>query len=168
VDYWIWRSDGTRVAHLWPGGSPVWGMTWSPDGKTIAFGDENGTLALYDTHGARLEEVSELPPIFHLAFSPDGAVLAVSGRKLELRSSGDLTQHVVALGPINDAAGPVWSPTGSVAAGPHPTLWDARGGPVAVLSGCPADTLSLAWSPDGSRLAGGSNDGDVCVWHVGG
>ena len=167
VDYGIWRSDGTPVAHLWPGGSPVWGMAWSPDGKTIAFGDENGTLVLYDTHGSRLEEVSYLPPIVHLAFSPDGTVLAVSGAKLQLRSTAHLTEHVVALGPSN-GAGPVWSPTGTVAAGAHPSLWDARGRPVAVLSGCLADTLSLAWSPDGSQLAGGSDHGDVCVWHLGG
>lgn len=166
VDYGIWRSDGTLVARLWPGGSPVWGMAWSPDGNTIAFGDENGTLALFDAHGTSLAEAQHRGPINHLAFSPDGRVLAISDGNLELRHVSDLTRPGVSLGRLA-GAGPAWSPSGFLAAGAQPSLWDARGVLVGTLPGCATDTLTLAWSPDGSRLAGGSDGGEVCIWRAG-
>jgi WD40 repeat protein len=169
VDYGIWHTDGASVAMFRPGASPVWGMAWSPDGSTLAFGDENGNLSLYDTAGTRQESIAYLPPISHLAFSPDGTVIAVAGDGLELRQVGGLEKSGVSLGPVgrNEGAGPVWSPAGWLAAGSQPTLWDKHGVQAGSFTGCPTDTVALSWSPDGSYIAGGSRDGDVCIWSVG-
>src|SRR5438876_126672 len=51
VDYGIWRSDGTPVAHLWPGGSPVWSLAWSPDGSHLAGGSDGGDVCVWHVGG---------------------------------------------------------------------------------------------------------------------
>jgi RNA polymerase sigma factor (sigma-70 family) len=60
-----------RVSHL----------AFSPDGKTIAAGDREGKVHLYDARTAkkiRTFEVEPAAPIMDLAFSPDGKLLATT------------------------------------------------------------------------------------------
>ncbi|MFD0262446.1 WD40 repeat domain-containing protein [Kitasatospora indigofera] len=61
---------------------PVSAMACSPDGRTVAVGDLNGRIRLWDpVSGARRGELPESPePVHRLAFAPDGSWLAVSSR----------------------------------------------------------------------------------------
>ncbi|HEX7951088.1 MAG TPA: hypothetical protein VF494_12115 [Candidatus Limnocylindrales bacterium] len=164
VDYGIWRADGSLVSRFSPGASPVSGFAWSPDGRLLAFGDENGNLSTYNTLGESSDGVSEMQPIFHLAFSPDGATLAVAGERLELRKLTDLGRPQILLGRLRGAP-PVWSADGLLTAAADPIVWNHQGQALAALAGCP-DIQALAWSPDGSMVAGGSEAGQLCVWTV--
>lgn len=164
VDYGLWRADGSLVARFSPGASPVSGFAWSPDGRQLAFGDENGNLSTFDTLGKSSGEISGLQPIFNLGFSPDGKALVVSGERLELRKLTDLARPQILLSRLLGAP-PVWSDDGFLAAAADPVIWNDQGQPVEALGGCP-DIQTLAWSPDGALLAGGSETGWMCVWRV--
>jgi WD40 repeat protein len=58
----------------------IWGLAFSPDGKTLAAGGNDGTVRLRDLANNR--EQARLPqgfPVGALAFSSDGARLASAG-----------------------------------------------------------------------------------------
>jgi WD40 repeat protein len=170
-DFHVWRADGTELGSTGSGGSPAWAMAWSPDGTRFATGDENGNLLLYDSAGHRLAAVVGLGGIFHVAFSPDGNLLAVAGQYLQLRSAANpgtvITQLGVACCSLTGQAGLAWSPDGSsIAGGLDPMIWSRQGQTLSALGGCPGIPLVLAWSPDGAWIAAGSDGGRVCLWRA--
>ena len=116
----------------------VWvaSAAFSPDGRWLALGGENGTAKVYQTVGAgsrqRLKEVRTLEAhaslVRYVALSPDGLRLASSGEDRTLK------------------------------------IWDVTTGHEALLLDIhSAKTTSLAFSRDGHRLASGSADKTVKV-----
>lgn len=84
----IWRKDG--FASYW-----VRALAVSPDGLLLATGDEKGWLRLWNTaNGGKLGERQAGLVIQDIAFSPDGAILAVAlwdGTIAILRTSALMT-----------------------------------------------------------------------------
>ncbi|SCK49763.1 WD40 repeat domain-containing serine/threonine protein kinase [Streptomyces sp. WMMB 322] len=116
-------------------------VAFSPDGRTLAAGVQQGKLRLWDVatrkQRATLEQRDErgeeqLQRISSVEFSPDGKVLA--------GAAGD---HTVG-------------------------LWDLAGRrQVATFEASPTDQVrDIAFSPDGKVLATGSEDGKVRLWDV--
>jgi WD40 repeat protein len=66
----------------------VWSLTFSPDGKTLVAGAENGTITLWDVAGGKelASFTAHAGRVLCLAISADGRVLASSGadRKIKL------------------------------------------------------------------------------------
>lgn len=162
-------------------------VAFSPDGKTLAASRFDGRLALWDTTASPPKRIRVLhghdDPVVALAFSPDGKMLVTGGRNDGLVCFWDMahpaaTPRTTIPPEKNGVWSLAYSPDGKTLAEgvsfPRPGkpsdsaqpgeiwLWDVGGRPYvkrAVIKEARKVPRSLAYSPDGARLAFG--DGDV-------
>jgi WD40 repeat protein len=116
----------------------VTSVTFSPDGKRLASGSYDATVKIWDA------QTSPKPLTIHgaaassvasVAFSPDGKHLVLGGGDRSGSGPGELK------------------------------VWNAQTGKEIVsLQGHTAKVTTVAYSPDGKRLASGSGDKTVKVW----
>ncbi len=158
----------------------IFSVAFSPDGSQIATLSESGPswLRLWDaTTGEMLREVA-LPldgrviatTDGHLAFSPDGASIAVAytnpvARVIDTRT-GDVALELAHELSINSVA---WSPDGTQLAtvdpdSDAPILWDAASGERVMTTTVESAIANIAFSPDGNLLVGGGET--VQLWNA--
>ena len=153
----------------------VWGVGISRDGELIASGDEKGELILWKGSGEFSQIIkAHTTWISSVDFSPDGAVLATSSSDWTTKLWNTRTRRLEG-NPIECGA-PVhcvrYSPSGellAIAAGKGIQIWDTgTKNYIANLNAVPAigPNLSLAWTPDGTRLlsAGSYYDPTLREW----
>lgn len=147
-------------------GKPLYGVAWSPDGETLAYG---GTTDLWLSNGIQL--TGHHAAVGCLSWSPDGRTLASGSDDrtvrlwdVEARTGRVLFthhHHVVAL---------AFSPDGKLLASGAVdrmvVLHDLGAGTSDVLTLRNGEINALVWSPDGSRLACGAGDQSVVVFDV--
>jgi WD40 repeat protein len=169
-------------------GGRVFSVAFSPDGKTLASGNNDATIILWDVSNRQLPVQLGAPLSGHsrwvssIAFSPDGKTLASGSgdNTIILWDMSDPTKTPVELGkPLKGHGGAVlsvaFSPDGkTLASGSRDKLillWDVSNpkAPVqlsAPLSGHTNWVQSIAFSPDGKTLASGSDDKTIILWNV--
>ena len=138
-----------------------------PAGDLLATAGEDGRVRLWrsDSGEAMDTLVDQTQWVEHLAWSPDGALLAAAaGRRLHVADATGRSEswegHPGGIGAI------AWAPAGNrLASGANKGvyLWNVGNWePVRVMD-CPGASVSLAWSTDGRALATGTQDGFVHV-----
>ncbi len=152
-------------------------LSFSPDGATLVSGSRDGTVRLWDLATRTSINTLDHPvQIGTVSFSRDGVTLvfgAQDGVWLRNTETGNVTEL-----PGHD--GPLWgnrvviSPDGALLASTSAgsgsyevRLWNLRTQElVGTLTGL-TDVVSVAFSPDGASLAGGSfNDPAIKLWDV--
>lgn len=141
-------------------------LSFSPDGHYLAASDENSPIQLWDlSTGQRAQQLNFFARSF--AFGPDGVKLAVSAEGLPLSLVDIRTGNIIqTLQAQFIALQHTFSPDGSLLATINVddvVIWDISKGRV-VLRISQRGIASLAFSPDGKRLAIGCSDGTVHLW----
>ncbi|KAG0703993.1 hypothetical protein DFH29DRAFT_404756 [Suillus ampliporus] len=155
--------------------STVWRLAVSPDGQFIASGDQSGEVIVW--HGETGEPLTQLinahsSYIFTLDFSPGGTMLA-SGSADKTTKLWNTKTWKPQGNPIKCSSGQVFcirhSPSGEL-------LAIATSRTIEIYNTCtrecvanleavvsPAYNLSLAWTPNGTRLLTGGSDNDPTI-----
>ena len=179
----VWDAQTGQEIRTLKGGGPF--VVFSPDGQRLASSSEDNTVKVWDAQNDQESRTIPVDPGWSTAFSPDIRRLAraSSDGTVTIRDvqTGQLTLtfkgHTV---PVLSVA---FSPDGRHLAsggGGHTTatgygfqlgdrvelkVWDAQTGQELLsLQGHTGRIGSVAFSPDGKRLASVSSDGTVKVW----
>jgi WD40 repeat protein/transcriptional regulator with XRE-family HTH domain len=157
-------------------------LDWRPDGTAIASACSDSEVILWqvkDLGGGRPPELlhGHAWSVCGIGWRPDGGVLASSGWENAIRlwdgATGRPLQIIRDLDhPDTPFWGLAWSPDGTRLVGGgddgHVYMWDAADGRLLLqLAGHQGAVMSIAFSPDGTRLATSSGLGDsgqLLVW----
>jgi len=175
----IWSRNPSYQRLVERSGETYHGLAFSPDGRTLALGAEDGSIRLWEMPEARERAVlrGHSGTVTSVTFSPDGKRLVSGSREGRLllwdAITGAERRVLMTEGsaPIRVAA---FSPDGRTIGIAEPSseamavvLFDAETGELRThLFGHALGINSLAFSPDGQILATGGVDGAMKLWYL--
>jgi WD40 repeat protein len=175
--YYWWRLTHTAFLTIDKSRGVVNSVAFSPDGKRIASGGQDGKVLVWDAEkggAALLRLQGHVGTVTSVAFSSDGKRIASGGGWDGTVRVWDAEKGGAARIPIQahtDRVTTMFSPDGKPIAlvtdleGKVP-LWDAEKGSATLrsLQGFTRAVTTLAFSSDGKRIASGGLDKTVRVW----
>jgi small GTP-binding protein len=171
----LWDAETGRLHRiLGEQPSPVYTVEWSPDGRTLASGHEDGIIRLWDTETGQLRHILrwDFGWVASIDWSDVGRMLLASGHedgfiRLWDAETGQLCNILGGhFGRVNTIT---WMKDGRTLASGHEDgfirLWDAETGrPSMILEGHTKPVKSLSVSCNRLLLASGSYDATVRLW----
>jgi WD40 repeat protein/energy-coupling factor transporter ATP-binding protein EcfA2 len=168
----LWQAETGAELMTLTGHGRIGPVAFSPDGRWFATGSDNVSVQIWNAKTGAEQHVlyAHQFATFHLAFSPDGTLLATAGQdgaKLWDVATGEELAFLTGHG------GYVWyvafSPDGrllaTASADDTVRLWAVPSGEAkATLRGHTDSVEHVAFSPDGLRLATASADATVRLW----
>ena len=170
-----WDADtGKRLRILEGHTGPITAVAVSPRGTVLATTSHDKTVRLWDHGTGKLTRTfsEHGAAVLVAAFAPDGRMIASAAADGKVLVWDPLTGKL--LHTLTNDTGNVtalaWKPgTVPVLLSNGKTLgaqiWNVRAARATANLKGTGDMVSLAWSPDGSRAAGGQGDGDLQIWN---
>ncbi|HWE64391.1 MAG TPA: WD40 repeat domain-containing protein [Chloroflexota bacterium] len=165
-----WTAQSGSPAHV----AAAVALSFSPDGKAIAAQNTSATQILAVPNLATRKALIKNPLqalsfATVLAWAPRGGLIAISDGNAEivlLHVQSLQVKHILQLSgtyPTNLIGGAAWSPSGAQIAianiGGNVSVFDvATGHVVRTISAAQHGASTMAWAPDGRRLAVGGNN----------
>jgi WD40 repeat protein len=172
----IWSRDSSYVRVVERTGATFRSLAFSPDGRTLALGGEDGSIRLWEMPAARERAVlrDSDASVHCVAFSPDGKLLVSGnddGRVLLWRAPGGARLGVLHEGSHRPIRAVVFSPDGRTLGVADPAgagdalLYDMETATIRIrLPGGFMGIVSLAFSPDGRVVATAATDRLIKLW----
>jgi WD40 repeat protein/tetratricopeptide (TPR) repeat protein len=168
----LWDVAGSREGVTLEGGraAPMQAVAFSPDGRLLAAGSKDRAIRLWDTAtGKRVGTLTgHTGPVMGLAFWPYGGRLASVGPELKVWDLATKAEAFPSWGAGLAGSCVAYHPAGGELAvadrGLIRVVDELTGDLRRTLQGHGADVLSLAYRPDGRRLASGGSDHTIRLW----
>jgi WD40 repeat protein len=163
----LWRPDGSPVRVFKQHRGMIHSVTFSPDGRLIASGDNNEVL-LWQPDGALLKTLKVSAYAYKVQFSPDGQeIVAAGGRSID-RWKRDGTPLPSLRGRSDEIYSVNFSPDNQQLASANSDgtvqLWQRDGTPLKTIQVHDMPVRDVTFSPDGQTFATVSNDKTAKLW----
>lgn len=163
----------------------VYQLSWSLDGRSLAAGNDENTLLIWDMQSRSLQKTLQgtASVILSVAWSPEGDRLAAGNSDGTVQIWERATWR--ALHTWNDPATPgpfrrgrlpvaaymvAWAPGGEKLAATrydgYVRVWDSHSGKLLHVLRTSDQPNGVSWSPDGQTLASASDDGTIQLWNA--
>jgi len=182
-DVTIWElASRQKIALSVENKAEFWSVAYSPDGKVIACGADDGSVSIWDlttrepmdTPNGLLPNVIDkgIPRIWSLSFSDDGRFLAVGCGDGTVRLLNRLTGNLRILeGHLDEVRSVAFAPDSTILASASRDstvkLWDLpEGQEREILKGYSFGGHACAFSPNGELVASAGVDYRVLLWNT--
>jgi WD40 repeat protein len=172
----IWDADGFQVQREYPYGSAIETLVWSPDGRWLVAGAQDKAVHLWlPAEDQEFHMSGYETKVRELSFSSDNRWLATGGSRdacvWDCTGAGPEGREPVALPHLDRVCAVAFQRThdllATAANNGEVGLWSLTGGEIRLATvKLTAPASNLAWSPDDTMLAIGSQKGGVLVLRV--
>ena len=145
-------------------------IAYSPDGRLLATGGDEGVVRVWDAdHGTELSRLALGGIIHSLSFNSNGSYLVAASEDGSVKvwevETGNEVLKLPRISGVYDVAFLAGGNFATAVQDGTVRVWDVvTGQELLTLAGPTSTVISVAGSPDGTRIASGAYDGSLRIW----